>query len=94
MFFLCSSKERTKERAPEMTNFAISYARYTFPRSTEMPKFRSISGLPPRSVFVTICSEFKFLDFKPQYMTLDYSVLAPLQGRCPERQRRAEGFIK
>jgi hypothetical protein len=48
LFFLCSSKERTKERAPEMTNLAFMSPRYTYSyRSTIKAKFHTISGLPP-----------------------------------------------
>jgi len=46
--FLFAQKTNQK-RAPEMTNFAIPYARYTGHKgATGMSKFRSISGLPAR----------------------------------------------
>jgi hypothetical protein len=46
--FFCSSKRNEpKKRAPEMTNFVHTYARYTgLIGATVWPKFRAISGLP------------------------------------------------
>ena len=48
--FFCSSKRNEpKKRAPEMTNFVHTYARYTgLIGATVWPKFRAISGLPSR----------------------------------------------
>jgi hypothetical protein len=49
LFFLCSSKERTKERAPEMTTSAKTGARYTgLNGATVLAEVRTISGLPTR----------------------------------------------
>jgi hypothetical protein len=72
LFFLCSSKERTKEKAPEMTNFIWPYARYTSRvGATVQSKFRTISGLPtrrhlPNSVPVLIIQFFSGAMAKPK----------------------------
>jgi len=47
MFFLCSSKERTKERAPEMTTSTRPGSCYTsLAGATGLAEVRTISGLP------------------------------------------------
>jgi hypothetical protein len=50
--FLLTLKERTKEKAPEITNSALPYARYTILRATGKAEFRTISGLPSRYYFL------------------------------------------
>jgi hypothetical protein len=63
--FFCAPKERTKEKAPEMTNSARSYARYTLPlRATDRAEFRTISGLPTHSSFKKITNNSMFFGFQ------------------------------
>jgi hypothetical protein len=44
-YVLVALKESNKEKAPEMTNLARPYARYTKPPAIGQSKFRTISGL-------------------------------------------------
>jgi hypothetical protein len=47
LFFLCSSKERTKERAPETKNSAFLSACYaSLNGATKKSEFLAVSGLP------------------------------------------------